>query len=65
MINFKLNEDSFKSIVRLGMENGKIDAEDAILNQMVVTIKLADGAEKYITYAVNDENDQITADSGR
>ena len=38
MINFKLNEDSFKSIVRLGMENEKIDAEDAVFNQMVVSI---------------------------
>lgn len=38
MINFKLNEDSFKSIVRLGMENEKIDAEHAVLSQMVVSI---------------------------
>ena len=38
MINFKLNEDSFKSIVRLGMENEKIYAEDAVLSQMVVSI---------------------------
>ena len=38
MFNFKLNEDSFKSIVRLGMNNERISAEDAVLNQMVVTI---------------------------
>ena len=38
MINFKLNEDSFKSIVRLGMNNERIGAENAVLNQMAVTI---------------------------
>lgn len=38
MFNFKLNEDSFKSIVRLGMNNERNSAEDAVLNQMVVTI---------------------------
>lgn len=38
MFNFKLNEDSFKSIVRLGMNNERISTEDAVLNQMVVTI---------------------------
>ncbi len=45
--------------------SGSVVASEQKGNHMVVTIKLADGAEKYITYAVNDENDQITADSGR
>lgn len=38
MINVKLNEKSFKAIVRLGMDNKRISAEDSVLNQMVVTI---------------------------
>lgn len=38
MIDIKLNEESFKTIVRLGMDNKRISAEDSVFNQMIVTI---------------------------